>query len=392
MRTVIASEQSERSNLYVHKDCFAPSGLAMTGMSWMPAEWEPHAATWLAWPKNASTWPGKLLPEVESVYLQMITALLPGERVKLLIADELTKKKILKSFPHAARLHNLEFHKVGYVDSWIRDWGPIFVKKPVIARRNEVTTKQSVCSIKIASAPAGPRNDGVTFTKWTFNAWGNKYVDLARDNGVVNRIAALKKFKRIDTGMVLEGGSIDMNGRGACLTTEQCLLNPNRNPKLSKKDIESMLRRFLGVEKVIWLKKGIAGDDTDGHVDDIARFVGPRTIVSLPEYADILKKATDQDGRKLEIWELPVTGAVDGETLLLEQGVPARFPSLPASYANFYIGNRVVLVPIYSHANDRAALKIIQKAFPKRKVIGIDCSSLVHGLGAIHCVTQQEPK
>jgi len=338
----------------------------------MPAEWEPHDSTWLAWPKNNVTWPGKLLKEVESVYLQMISALLPQEKVQLLVDNEKTAKAVLNFLPKKAKTQNLKFHLVRTVDAWIRDYGPVFVKN----RRGEKA-----------------------FVKWTFNAWGGKYDDLARDNDVVDRIGVLKKAKRFDPGIILEGGSIEVNGQGVCLTTEQCLLNPGRNPKLARKDIEQYLKRYLGIEKVIWLKEGIEGDDTDGHVDDITRFVGTDKILTavendigdknhaiLKENLEILKREKDQNGNGFQLIELPMPGKVG----LGRDDAPGE--RLPASYANFYIGNGVILAPIYSHANDKEALKVLRSVFPKRLVVGIECTSLVYGLGSIHCVTQQEPR
>ncbi|MGH7197929.1 MAG: agmatine deiminase family protein [Candidatus Omnitrophota bacterium] len=335
----------------------------------MPAEWEPHRATWLVWPENRTTWPGGLLKQVEDIYLQMIRALLPGEKVNLLVNDRKTAAGVLKRLPKKTATTRLVFHEVKTVDTWIRDYGPIFVK-----------------------------NSDIAFVKWRFNAWGGKYADLARDNNVVDRIQALKNVRRFDPGIILEGGSIDMNGLGTCLTTEQCLLNPNRNPKLSRRDIESYLERALGARNVVWLKEGIEGDDTDGHIDDITRFVGPRVVVTAvePDASDknhhileknlrSLRQARDQDGRKLRIIGLPMPGRVG-----IGRG-DSSAGRLPASYANFYIGNSAVLVPVYSHRNDQAALKIIRGAFPERKVVGIECTALVYGLGSIHCVTQQEP-
>ncbi len=343
----------------------------------MPAEWEPHEATWLTWPTNRDTWPGKKLAEVERIYLEMMRALLPGEKVRLLVPDAKTAAAVASKLTRLrASVNNLEPHVVRTVDTWIRDYGPIFV-----ARRE------------------APKRSDKAFVKFQFNAWGGKYADLARDTGVVDRLAVLRAHRRFDPGIVLEGGSIDMDGQGTCLTTEQCLLNPNRNPKLTRADLESYLRRFLGVEKTIWLKEGIEGDDTDGHVDDITRFVAPRRIVTavesdrsdknhvlLKENLEILHRETDAKGRRLEVIELPMPGVVG----------PARSDSdhkrLPASYANFYIGNAAVLVPVYSHRNDRKALAILKKLFPGRRIAAIECSALVYGLGSIHCVTQQEPR
>ncbi len=353
----------------------------------MPAEWETHEATWLTWPTNKITWPGTLLKRVEEIYLEMMRGLLPGEKVQLLVDDVKTGKRVLgllaaKKIPST----NLILHEIKTVDVWIRDYGPIFVKKRIEDR-----------GLRIEKNPK--KYSEIAFTKWIFNGWGGKYADLARDTKVVDKSRYLKNFNRFDPGIIMEGGSIDVNGLGTLLTTEQCLLNKNRNPKLSRRQIEKYLKLYLGIKKTIWLKEGIEADDTDGHVDDITRFAGPRTILTavecdpldknhayLEENLHLLKASTDQDGKKFNIIELPMPGIVG----------PARTDAghhrLPASYANFYIGNHAVLVPIYSHRNDKTALKIIRKAFPAKKVIGIECSALVYGLGSIHCVTQQQPR
>ncbi len=384
----------------------------------MPAEWERHSATWLTWPKNKITWPGKLLKRTEAIYIQMILGLLPGEKVQLLVDDDKTAKKVLSLLPRSAKTQNLVFHKIKTVDTWIRDYGPIFLKKFAgdggrrPSRRAESESERTTAGRTRESA----------FTKWIFNAWGGKYADLATDTGVVDRTPYFKNFKRFDTGIILEGGSIDVNGKGTLLTTEQCLLNKNRNKHLSKKQIENYLKRYLGVRKIIWLKEGIEGDDTDGHVDDITRFVAPRTILTatesdprdknheyLKENLEILKRSTDQDDKKFKIVELPMPGYVTGRRVLSfgerarvqlrtsssHLGHPSVTPQhepdrLPASYANFYIGNHSVLAPIYSHSNDKTALKILKSCFPTRKILGIECSALVYGLGSIHCVSQQE--
>lgn len=346
----------------------------------MPAEWEPHASTWLVWPENQTTWSGKLLKEVESIYLQMVLALLPNERVNLLVQDKTAAKKISGLFPKKTATRNLTFHFVKTVDVWIRDYGPIFIRQHLPAGQ---------------AGTADSRRQTKAFVKWEFNAWGGKYTDFLCDNEVVDNIQALKKKRRFDPGMILEGGSIDVNGRGTCLTTEQCLLNTNRNPQLSKKEIEGYLKDWLGITKVVWLKEGIEGDDTDGHVDDITRFVSPNTILSavepntrdknheiLKKNLEVLRQSKDQENKPFRLIELPMPGRAEARG---HEGT-----RLPASYANFYIANEVVLVPIYSHSNDKLALKIISEVFPARKVIGIECTSLVHGLGSIHCVTQQE--
>ena len=338
----------------------------------MPAEWARHEATWLTWPTNRITWPGKMLAETESIYIQMIGGLLKGERVNLIVPDEKIAQKVFARVSAKKGVTTrLIFHLTKTMDTWIRDYGPIFVKSGF----------------------------DKAFCKFTFNAWGGKYADLARDNRVVDRLDVLKIHPRIDVPMILEGGSIDVNGEGLLLTTEQCLLNKNRNPRLSRRQIEKVLERNLGVDRVIWLKDGIEADDTDGHVDDITRFVAPRTILTavepdakdainhhaLSENLAILRSLRDPAGKKLNIVELPMPGLVG------KGRRDTTHRRLPASYANFYIGNAVVLLPVYSHRNDKAAVQTLKKVFPTREIIPIECTPLVYGLGSIHCVTQQEP-
>lgn len=331
----------------------------------MPAEWEPHEATWLSWPKDPITWPDRV-PQAQEVFSRMIEALTPHEKVHLLVNDanaesQAREKLAEKKVQHA----NLHIHQIPTVDSWIRDYGPNFLKGET----------------------------GRAYNRWIFNAWGGKYESLMRDDGIPARLSHLIELPMFEPGIVMEGGSIDVNGRGCVLTTEQCLLNRNRNPNLSKDAIESYLKDYLGVTKVLWLGDGIEGDDTDGHVDDITRFVASDTIVTAvaddpasPNFKPLqdnllrLRAMTDSQGRPFKIVTLPMPGEV-----LSDEG------PLPASYANFYIANGVVLVPVYAHANDVRAVEILQDLFPSRKVLGIDCSDLVWGMGAIHCVTQQEP-
>jgi agmatine deiminase len=327
----------------------------------MPAEWERHEGTWLAWPKNRETFPKEILPGVEAAYKAMVEALAPGEKVRILVDSEQERQRVIKI---VGDLTNVEFHTLKTADVWVRDYGPIYV-----------------------------RNGKLAITKWRFNAWGNKYEDLMEDDGageVIMRSTGLPAYR---PGIVLEGGSIEVNGRGTILTTEQCLLNKNRNPSLGKSEIESKLRDYLGATHVVWLKSGVEGDDTDGHVDDIARFVGPSRALcaveadpkdpnsrSLEEDRVILEGSTDQDGRKIGVVDLPMPKRVD-----------SPFGRLPASYANFYIGNASVLVPAFGGDEDEEALRIIGRQFPDRKAVGIDCTGLVIGLGTIHCVTQQIP-
>lgn len=334
----------------------------------MPAEWEPHRATWLAWPHNLETWSDQL-ELVREIWVQMARAISPAEEICLLVNDEREQGEASGRLMRAgAAMGHVSFYRIPTVDVWIRDYGPTFVIRK------------------------GPQ-ERLAFNDWIFNAWGGKYESYAQDDRVAGAMAALLSVPVFAQEIVLEGGSIDVNGRGTCLTTEQCLLNPHRNPHLGQKEIERALAEDLGVDRFIWLGEGIVGDDTDGHVDDIARFVDPTTILCaleenprdenyrpLQRNYERLQGVTDQDGKKIEVVPLPVPGRV------VDEGT-----RLPATYANFYIANAVVLVPTYDHPNDRVALGILGDLFPGRKVLGIPCRALVAGLGAIHCVTQQEP-
>ena len=334
----------------------------------MPAEWERHRATWLSWPHNLETWPDQL-ELVKDIWAQMVRAISPEEEISLLVNDEKAQAEATKRVRDVgAVMGHVSIYRIPTVDVWFRDYGPTF-----ITRKKE--------------------QDNLAFNDWVFNAWGRKYEAYIQDDRVAKEIAGLLQLPVFEHQIVLEGGSIDVNGRGTCLTTEQCLLNPNRNPHLSRHEIEQALRDSLGVNHIIWLGEGIVGDDTDGHIDDIARFVNPTTIVCaleensgdenyvpLRENFERLKEAKDQDGGKLTVVPFPMPGPV------VYEGT-----RLPASYANFYIANGIVLVPIYDDPNDRVALGILGELFPDRKVMGIPCAPLVIGLGTIHCVTQQEP-
>ena len=303
----------------------------------------------------------------KQTYVQIIKEIHESEEVNLFVIDEPTKKKATAMFKAAGiNLDRVHIWVSDYADVWFRDYGPIFVKNP----------KHELAMIH-----------------WDFNSWGDKYETLLKDKeipDVINKDLKLTCFK---PGIVLEGGSIDVNGEGTLLTTEQCLLNSNRNPHLNKQKIEQYLSDFLGVRHFIWLKRGILGDDTDGHIDDLARFVNPTTIVcayednendadyeALKENYDLLCKSVDQDGKPLTIIKLPMPKVVSDEDY-----------RLPASYTNFYIGNTKVLVPIFDHPNDQKALAILQELFPTRKVVGICCKDLVYGFGTLHCISQQQP-
>jgi agmatine deiminase len=338
---------------------------------YMPAEWHSHAGTWLTWPTDPETWPGRV-DQVEEIYLELIAALAPHEIVNVLVDDEETAQAVRQRFSFAAA-GNVRFRNIPTVDSWIRDYGPNFLID---------------------------RNGAGAFNDWVFNAWGDKYEELKKDDRVPRLLEPILRMPRFEPRIVMEGGSIEVNGEGCVLTTEQCLLNPNRNPQLSRAQIEDYLKNYLGVAKVLWLGEGIVGDDTDGHIDDIARFVSSRTIVCAVEEdpADAnyeilednlarLRSMTDVDGRPFDIVTLPMPGVVGGESTTTR-----NLDRLPASYANFYIANNVVLLPVFGHANDARAAEILQDVFPNRRVIPINCEPLVWGMGSIHCLTQQQPR
>ena len=338
---------------------------------YMPAEWRPHAATWLTWPKDPETWPDRV-SHVEHIYLEMIAALTPHETVNLLVDDEATEQAVRERCPFPSAT-NIRFHRIQTVDSWIRDYGPNFLING---------------------------HGDAAFNDWIFNAWGNKYETLKQDDRIPLVLEPGLELRRFEPGIVMEGGAIDVNGAGCVLTTEQCLLNPNRNPHLNREEIEGYLKSYLGVRKVLWLGEGIVGDDTDGHIDDIARFVAPNVIVCAveedPEDANYellqdnrarLKSMTDAGGRPFEIVTLPMPGVVGGSSTDTR-----NLDRLPASYANFYIANNVVLAPVFGHANDARAAETLQRVFPDRRVVPINCEPLVWGMGTIHCVTQQQPQ
>jgi agmatine deiminase len=338
----------------------------------MPAEWHQHSATWLTWPKDPLTWPDRV-PQVEEIYLQLLEALTPHEVVNLLVDDEATEASVRKRCSFSSAV-NIRFHRIRTVDSWIRDYGPNFL----INNHRELA-----------------------YNDWIFNAWGDKYEELKRDDSIPEQLQRALGVRRFSPGIVMEGGAIEVNGAGCVLTTEQCLLNKNRNPSLDRETIEQYLKDYLGVRKVLWLKEGIVGDDTDGHIDDIARFVSADTIVCaveddpadanyeiLQDNLNRLREMTDVDGEKFRIVTLPMPGVVAGTS---DEG-ERDLERLPASYANFYIANNVVLVPIFGHDNDRRAVEIIQGLFPSRRAIGINCEPAVWGMGTIHCLSQQQPK
>jgi agmatine deiminase len=342
----------------------------------MPAEWEPHEATWLAWPHNPEDWPGKFLA-IPWLYAEIVRLLAARERVHLLVQNEKEQRHATSILERAhANLDNVIFHRWPTDRVWTRDSGPIFVRNP---------------------------QGQVAITNWRFNAWA-KYPDWHLDDQVPGRAVELLGLPQwqpaIDIAgeqrrLVLEGGSIDTNGQGILLTTEECLLSDvqQRNPGVSREQLEHAFGEYLGIDQVMWLGQGIAGDDTHGHVDDITRFVGPSTILAAVE-----PDTTDANYQPLaeNLARLRAARTLDGKQFtIVEQPLPRpvvfRRQRLPASYANFYIANGLVLVPTFHDPNDRLALGILAELFPDREVIGIYAVDLVWGLGTLHCMTQQQP-
>jgi agmatine deiminase len=338
----------------------------------MPAEWEPHEATWLAWPHKLESWPGKFEP-VPLVYAEIVAELAAVEKVRICVSGPEMEGEAREVLARRGALSSaVEFFHIPTNDAWIRDTGPIFVRR---------------------DADLADGRGPVAVIDWLFNSWGGKYPPFDLDDVVPQRIAEQLRLPLWEPGIVLEGGSIDVNGLGTVLTTESCLLNPNRNPQLNRREIEEKLHEYLGLRHVIWLGDGIVGDDTDGHVDDITRFVGPSRVVTaieedksdenyepLQKNLACLHRMTDQDGCPLEVATLPMPRPVEFEG-----------QRLPASYANFYIANNVVLLPVFRCDQDKQAIEIMERLFPKRRVVPIDCTDLVLGLGAIHCASQQQP-
>jgi len=337
----------------------------------MPAEWEPHAGTWLSWPHRESDWPDKFAP-IPWVYGEIVRTLSRFEIVNVLIRPEdAAAAKAVLADVHA-NTANVRLWEFPSDRGWVRDSGPIFVKDA-----------------------AGTR----VALDWHFNAWA-KYPDWTRDDKLPAFVAGklgvpAVQPRRRGWRVVLEGGSIDVNGCGLMLTTEECLLSTiqHRNPPFDRADYEAVFAQYLGVKKVLWLNKGITGDDTHGHIDDLARFVGPRTLVAVVEADDTdenygllqenlerLKGFTDTDGHPLDVVPLP-----------MPRPITFRGQRLPASYANFYIANGVVIVPTFNDPADRVTLGTLAELLPDREVVGIHCGDLVWGLGTLHCMTQQEP-
>jgi agmatine deiminase len=333
-----------------------------------PAEWEPQAATWLSWPHNKETWPDKFEP-IPDVFTKIVKAITPYQRVNINVADAAMHDDVMTRLTSAAiDRSRFSLNKIPTNDAWCRDHGPAFVVNP-------------------------ESNDPLAIIDWGYNAWGGKYPPYDLDDVVPSRIAEIRGLPVFYPGIVMEGGSIDVNGEGCLLTSKSCLLNENRNPALTQEEIEEFLAEYYNVTKILWLDDGIVGDDTDGHIDDTARFVNSNTIVAAVEtnprdenYAILqnnlstLKVMTDMKGNHFRIVELP-----------MPTPIVYRDQRLPASYANFLIANNLVLVPTFRDKKDAIAIEILQREFQDRTVTGIDCVDLVWGLGTLHCISQQEP-
>jgi agmatine deiminase len=349
----------------------------------MPAEWEPHTATWLSWPRREGiSFPDsfdRVLPALRA----MVEALVESEQVCINVcngAHEAAAREVLHGLP----MERISFYRVPTNEPWCRDHGPIFLTRDEGWSRLAPEPRHTVRR-EGASAP-------LAVVDWDYNAWGNKYPPFDLDEVVPTRLAQVLNVPVFYPRMILEGGAIDVNGAGALLTTESCLLNPNRNPSLRREEIEQRLRDFLGVREILWLGDGIAGDDTDGHIDDLARFVSERTVVTVVEDDPRDENYAVLQENLARLREMKIGGrAIDIVTLPMPKKIVREGLRLPASYANFYMANTCVLVPTFADPHDETVLSILQELFPDRRVIGIDCRELIWGLGTFHCLTQQQP-
>lgn len=335
----------------------------------MPAEWEPHAATWLSWPRPEGISFPDSYERVMPAFARMVDALADSEPVCVNVWDATHEAEVRRQLSKAgARDGHVRFHHHPAYEPWCRDHGPIFLN---------------------SADPVA----GQVIVDWDYNAWGGKYPPHDLDDYIPTRIAELLNLPVYAPGMILEGGSIEVNGSGSVLTTTSCLLNPNRNPGLSRLEIETKLRDYLGVSNILWLGDGIEGDDTDGHIDDITRFVDRTTVLTavepdlndpnhIPLHENLVKLRSmrAEDGSVLSVIPLPMPGRIHRDGL-----------RLPASYANYYVANKVVLVPVFRDPCDPEALEVLRRVFPTRSVVPIDCCELIWGLGAFHCLTQQQP-
>jgi agmatine deiminase len=345
----------------VEKSAQTPAALGYR----MPAEWEPHAATWLSWPRREGiSFPDsfdRVLPAVRT----MVETLIESEPVCINVcngAHEAEARQVLRGLP----ANRISFYRIPTNEPWCRDHGPIFL------------TRKSDPKLAVVD--------------WGYNAWGNKYPPFDLDEVAPTRIAQILDVPVFYPRMILEGGAIDVDGAGALLTTESCLLNQNRNPKLSRDAIQRRLRDFLGVREILWLGSGIAGDDTDGHIDDLARFVSERTVVAVVEENPDDENYVPLQENLARLREMKIRQRrINVVTVPMPKKIVREGLRLPASYANFYVANTCILVPTFADPNDDAALSVLKALFSNRRVIGIDCRELIWGLGTFHCLTQQQP-
>jgi agmatine deiminase len=349
--------------------------LARTGLAtpaelgyYFPAEFAPQESMWLSWPHKEESWPSKI-DTIYAPYSLFIKEVSKGQKVNINVANAAMKNFALGHLEKAGvNLDQIGFHFFPTNDAWCRDHGPAFLINPKAEQKK-------------------------VLVKWEYNAWGEKYPPHDLDNQIPIKIAAELGIPCFRPGIVMEGGSVEFNGKGTLLTSEACLLNENRNPQLNQAQIEKFLCDYYGVNHILWVGDGIVGDDTDGHIDDITRFVNGDTVVTvveenksdenhhlLQENLDRLKQMRLEDGKQLNIVELPMPSPIIYED-----------QRLPASYANFYIANESVIVPTFRDKNDQKALDILEGCFPNRKVIGIDSTDIIWGLGSFHCLSQQEP-
>lgn len=373
----------------------------------MPAEWSRHSGTLLSWPANRETWPGERLNRVEKVYADIVEVLCRFEPVHLLIPDNATEIRMRRAIKdRTINDANLIVHRIPTNDVWVRDCGPIMLKRTGIVHQIEddklVTGTQHKTSVETgANGGAGksiytPATADVIMTDWGYNAWGGKYPPYDDDNRIPEYFGAKYGIPRFNPGIILEGGSVETDGEGTLITTKSVLLNPNRNPGLSAETIENFLKEYLGMDRIIWLGDGLAGDDTDGHIDDLTRFLNPHTLMTmvcedagdvnyraLNENLEQLRDLRRPDGTRYEIIpvQLPET-RIEGTTVDGSEYVPA-------SYANFYIANDVVILPVYDKKFDGGVIEMMQHYYPGRHVAAIPCADLVWGQGSVHCITQQ---
>lgn len=334
-----------------------------------PAEWYPHTATWLSWPHKEASWPGKINTIFEP-YCKFIKAITEGEKVCINVANETMKNSAIEHLlQHSVNLNKIEFYTHPTNDAWCRDHGPAFI--------------------------INPKENKKAIIDWNYNAWGNKYPPYDLDDIIPTLIGEKLQLQVFKPNIIMEGGSVDFNGAGTLITSTACLLNPNRNPQLNQSQIETYLSNYYGVNQILWVDEGIIGDDTDGHIDDTVRFINEDTVLAAVE-----ENLTDDNYFLLQknLKQLQEMRLLNGKQLnIIELPMPSKpivwdNQRLPASYANFYIANAIVAVPTYRDMNDDKALSIIERCFPNKKVIGIDSTDVIWGLGSWHCLSQQEPE